>query len=737
MIRIVDERRGSYIKTRRLPIYVVLLAMVLSLFAPRAFASDDISGHYFENDMRALIEKGVIVGYSDGTYKPNRHVTRAEFTIFLVRSLEISQASQSVAFNDVDKSDWYYSAIASATAHDLINGYPDGSFKPNENISRQEMAAMVQRALAIAGISAGEAPLDFVDTPDINPIYYSAIQQLLYLDIMVGKIDKNGNTSFHPMASTTRGEAAAILNRLLSISETGKEIVTTTHYDLDFNEMVNIQMTKTPKVDGSGIYLASEELVSYYANPNNYSKGSSDYLQFLILSQNAGLNAQEINEKVLKGKGILEGQGQAFIDAGKKYNVNEVYLIAHALHETGNGTSQLAKGILVSTVDGKSVYPKKTYNMYGIRAYDSNPLRLGSEHAYKEGWFTPRDAIIGGAAFIADGYINSGQDTLYKMRWNPSSPGYPQYATHVSWAVLQTTRIQEIYNLLDSYVLKYDVPTFNHQPGKTSKPSGELQYHVDLTQNGKIGVTTANLNLRKGPTTSFNIIHTLGTDIPVTLIGENGGWYKVNANGTTGWVSSAYIRLNRDLRSLSSDDSAIGRDAERTDSTEERDTGVIPEEEASPDSLNEDNPEIDQTFDQYPVKLMGKTNGDNVHLRTEPDSSNPETIITKIPIAAEVQIKGKNEKGWYLVVYGEQEGWILSKFIDINNLLQIVGTETRLNVRSESNDTSEIIGKIVNGDHVFGIADENGELVHKDNWVQIIFEDQLAWIYGDFVKPEN
>ncbi|MEN2767348.1 S-layer homology domain-containing protein [Ornithinibacillus xuwenensis] len=528
---------------KRYSILCIILVLVLLLLSPISVQADDITGHYFENDIRALIHEGIMVGYDDGIYKPNREVTRAEFTVFLVRILGLTDSSQSTSFTDVSQQDWFYKDISIANSHQLINGYPNGSFQPNKKITRQEIAAITHRALQSKGIRVEEASLNFVDKETINPIYHKAIAQLLALNIIVGKIDENGNRYYHPLKQTTRGETAAILNRIRNVLKGPTEIITYTKYNYDFLNMVAIQMTKTPKVDGSGIYLASQELVSYYTNPSNFATSSSDFLQFLTLSQSSGLSVEELNNKVLKGKGSLEGQGQAFIDASTQYNVNEVYLIAHALHETGNGTSALASGYLVSQVDGKSVPPKKTYNMYGIKAYDSNALKMGSEHAYKEGWFTPRDAIIGGAKFLAEGYINRGQDTLYKMRWNPSSPGYPQYATHVAWAVLQTHRMREIYSLLDFYVLHFDVPVFLNQPGSMSYPSGASQYFVNRKREGMIGTTTVNLNIRTGPTTSFPIIKTLPQNTRVTIIGENGGWFKVTSESITGWVSGEYLNL--------------------------------------------------------------------------------------------------------------------------------------------------------------------------------------------------
>ncbi|UOQ50289.1 SH3 domain-containing protein [Gracilibacillus caseinilyticus] len=313
-----------------------------------------------------------------------------------------------------------------------------------------------------------------------------------------------------------------------------------TNYSIDYQDMLDIQMTKTPKVDGAGRFIASRELVSYYANSNNFDRQSQEYLQFLILSEPANLDADEINAKVLKGKGSLEGTAEAFIEAGEKYNVNEVYLIAHALHETANGTSTLASGV---TVNGK-----KTYNMYGIEAYDGCAVSCGSQHAYDEGWFTPEAAVIGGAEFIADDWINDGQDTLYKMRWNPESPGYPQYATHVSWALSQTSRIQQIYDMLETYILKFDVPIYKNQPGSTSKPSGADQYYVNTASKGSLAETTANLNLRSGPSTSFSKVRMLSNGEQVEIMGSNGGWYKVVAGSDIGWVSGDYLKFKQQLR---------------------------------------------------------------------------------------------------------------------------------------------------------------------------------------------
>lgn len=240
---------------------------------------------------------------------------------------------------------------------------------------------------------------------------------------------------------------------------------------------------------------ATHNDIKHYVNPSNFS---AEDFQFLKLSQNTGISANELNNKILTNAGILSGKGQSFVNGSKQYNVNELYLISHALHETGHGTSPLSNGsIEVGVIDTNKYVSfhsgtayiaeyfadtktwtvtesenfdrsqakniKKTYNMFGIGAVDSAANTRGSVTAYQNGWFTPEAAIIGGAKFIGESYIHHSsykQDTLYKMRWNPVKPGTHQYASDIGWATKQLDDLIEMYQLLDYYTLHFDVPVY-------------------------------------------------------------------------------------------------------------------------------------------------------------------------------------------------------------------------------------------------------------------------------------
>ncbi|WP_423188926.1 SH3 domain-containing protein [Alkalibacterium sp. f15] len=191
----------------------------------------------------------------------------------------------------------------------------------------------------------------------------------------------------------------------------------------------------------------------------------NELLQFLKLSGSSGINEAKLNEEI-GNSGVLTGKGHVFLEASRLYNINEIYLLAHAKLETGNGSSSLAKGILVSEVDGKAVTPKVVYNMYGIAAFDSSPLKSGSEYAYKMGWDTVDKAIMGGAEWISKQYVNHAthkQDTLYKMRWNPLNPGFHQYATDIGWGYKQTHTLNTLVEVSQRFDLhlKFDMPVYN------------------------------------------------------------------------------------------------------------------------------------------------------------------------------------------------------------------------------------------------------------------------------------
>lgn len=254
-----------------------------------------------------------------------------------------------------------------------------------------------------------------------------------------------------------------------------------TRYNISFNDLVSQQYAKGGNVVyNNGTWIdATKSQLAYYMNPGNFGRNSTAYLQFLRLDVSTGVNPDELNKQLgdKSQSGILSGKGRAFSEAARTYGVNEAYLIAHAKLETGNGTSNLAVRSYYNPSTGECRYTPgsgfvQVYNMYGIGAYDNNAFEGGTRFAYEQRWFTPEEAIIGGAEFVVKSYLSpssytmSGQNTLYKMLFHPQAHAenrsliWHQYATSKDWALAQTGQIGEMLADYSGGTYRFDVPRY-------------------------------------------------------------------------------------------------------------------------------------------------------------------------------------------------------------------------------------------------------------------------------------
>lgn len=179
---------------------------------PADIKLSDISGHWAEANILEAVRLGFVTGYVNGTFKPQREVTRAEFAVMLVKALKISGSGNKVTFKDAVPT-WAESYIAAATEHKLVFGYPDQTFRPNEQISREEMAAIVVRALNIKTSSTSQP--NFADADKIAEWAKPFVAAAKEARIMQGK----GNNQFAPKAAVTRAEAVTVILSVLKYSK--------------------------------------------------------------------------------------------------------------------------------------------------------------------------------------------------------------------------------------------------------------------------------------------------------------------------------------------------------------------------------------------------------------------------------------------------------------------------------------------------------------------------------------
>lgn len=200
-----------------------------------------------------------------------------------------------------------------------------------------------------------------------------------------------------------------------------------------FQQALDRQMARgNPKKSHTwGWANATRAQTSSAMNVKRIWESNTQCYQMLNLGKYQGISVSALN-KILKGKGTLDGQGKAFAEACKKNNINEIYLIAHAFLESGYGTSNFASGRYGA------------YNYFGIGAFDNDP-DYAMKFAKNKGWTSPAKAIMGGAGFVRKDYINKGQNTLYRIRWNPKNPATHQYATAIEWCQHQASTIAKLY----------------------------------------------------------------------------------------------------------------------------------------------------------------------------------------------------------------------------------------------------------------------------------------------------
>lgn len=185
----------------------VLIAVVMSLvlFAPSVLAAPDLSKDYrFYEEITYLMDKGIVNGYGNGTVKPERNVTRAEAAIMIARLHDFDGAQQETPFDDVPKDHPASGYIAEAAKAKLISGYTDGTYDPDAPIIRGDMAIIVQRVFDL-GITTDS---DFKDVSS-NMKAHEAIETLIAANITIGYPDM----TFRPLQNVTRGEFSAFLAR--------------------------------------------------------------------------------------------------------------------------------------------------------------------------------------------------------------------------------------------------------------------------------------------------------------------------------------------------------------------------------------------------------------------------------------------------------------------------------------------------------------------------------------------
>lgn len=171
----------------------------------------DLEGfEWAAESIRYLRDKGVINGYSDELFAPSDNVTRAQLCKMLCLALEInSYKKNELVFSDVGKDEWYYDYVVTLSSLGIVNGTGDNLFESDKNVTREDMAVMVYRALKLKNTSlTGNGETKFNDKAQISEYAMEAVSFLNGNKILNG--DDKGN--FNPKDSANRAETAKFIH---------------------------------------------------------------------------------------------------------------------------------------------------------------------------------------------------------------------------------------------------------------------------------------------------------------------------------------------------------------------------------------------------------------------------------------------------------------------------------------------------------------------------------------------
>ncbi len=175
----------------------------------------DVEFCWAQDAIASLVDEGIIAGYPDGTFKPENPVTRAEFAKMMARAFAIRPTGEP-RFRDI-KSNWGKAYITALTEAGIVSGYPDGTFKPDRHITRAEMVTMLVRAVKLADkMDSLEQPMPSFE--DVGPGHWAfrAVETAHSLGIL----PVHFGVVFEPDVATTRAETAWMVKSLIDLKIT-------------------------------------------------------------------------------------------------------------------------------------------------------------------------------------------------------------------------------------------------------------------------------------------------------------------------------------------------------------------------------------------------------------------------------------------------------------------------------------------------------------------------------------
>ncbi len=190
---------------KRKLLLILAAAMITAVAAPTPAFALDYTEHWAEDTIQEWFENGKIKGYEDGSFKPDNSITRAEFMTMVNSAYDFEELAQ-INYSDADSEEWYYEEVQKAVEAGYIVGDNDDTVRPTDEITRQEVAVVVTRLNEIEENTDVEIFADKDEIADWAVEYVGAVAEAGY---MVG----DDKSNFNPANDITRAEALVTLDR--------------------------------------------------------------------------------------------------------------------------------------------------------------------------------------------------------------------------------------------------------------------------------------------------------------------------------------------------------------------------------------------------------------------------------------------------------------------------------------------------------------------------------------------
>ena len=179
---------------------------------PGTVTFTDIEGHWAKEHVMELAKLGIVSGYTDGSIKPDNNITRAEMAVIVVKAVSLEPAKEiNLNFKDKDEiPSWAAGYIQTAVDSGIITGYEDNTFKPSKNLTREEMVVLIIKAFGIE-IEEDLTPPTFTDVDEIGSWALNFVAKSVKLNIVSGYLDN----TFKPKRNVTRAESFTVLDNIL------------------------------------------------------------------------------------------------------------------------------------------------------------------------------------------------------------------------------------------------------------------------------------------------------------------------------------------------------------------------------------------------------------------------------------------------------------------------------------------------------------------------------------------